>query len=321
MQKLRILNILKILQEESNENNRFTANMLIKKLDRLGIKSERKTIYSDIEALTRFGIDIINRNGYFIGSRQFENAELKIITDCINSSHFITEKKTRSLIKKVEGLTDIHSAKALHKQAYTTDFIKTSNEGIYYNVDILQTAIEKGKKVSFKYFSYNVDKTKNYRNGGNSYTVSPFALVSTNENYYLLAHHSKRLGLTHYRVDRMTDLAISRTASVDIEEIMGREFNLSDYTKKMFGMYSGELKGVKIKCDNSLINVVMDKFGEGVFLHPEGENHFVFSVNINVSPTFFGWVFTFGDGMEIVSPPEVKDEYYENLCKVMHKYK
>lgn len=320
-QKLKILYIYKILKEESDENHRFTATDLVKRLDALGIKAERKAIYNDIETLTQFGVDIISQKGYFIGSGDFELAELKIITDSINSSHFLTEKKTRSLIKKIQGLTDKYSAQVIGKQVFATDFVKTTNENIYYNVDILQSTIEKKKKVTFKYFSYNVDKSKNYRNGGNSYTVSPFALVFTQDNYYLIGHTPKRDGLTHYRVDRMVDIDVSKAKAVDLVDIMGEDFDMSAYTKKMFTMFSGKSQNVKIKCENSLINAVLDKFGENVFLYPEGKDHFVFNVNLNVSPTFYSWVFTFADKMEILSPTDVVEEYNEILCKVMNKYK
>ncbi len=321
MQKTKILHILKILTEESNENNRFTSPMLINRLSKLGIKAERKSIYSDIETLMQFGIDIINENGYYIGSRDFELAELKIIIDRINSSQFITEKKTRSLIGKLLKLTDKESAVLLHGQVYKTDFVKTTNENIYYNVDIIQKAIEKRKKVTFKYFSYNVDKSKNYRNDGNRYVVSPYCLINTEDKYYLIGHHPKREGMTHFRVDRMADIQISRRTACSLSELMGDEFSLSSYVKKMFGMYSGETKSIKIQCDNSLINVVLDKFGENVFLYPYDEKTFAFNININVSPNFFAWLFTFAEGMKILSPADVAEEYYEKLYKTMHKYK
>jgi len=321
LQKTKILYILKILTEESNENNRFTAQQLVKRLEKLNIKAERKSIYSDIEALIQFGVDIIYENGYYIGSRDFEIAELKIIIDRINSSQFITDKKTRLLIGKLLKLADNDGAKALRNQVFKTDFVKTTNENIYYNVDIVQKAIEKGKKVTFKYFSYNVDKSKNYRNNGNRYVVSPYCLINTEDKYYLIGHHPKREGMTHFRVDRMSDIQISKSTLRDLAELMGETFSLSGYVKKMFGMYSGETKSIKIQCDNSLINVVLDKFGENVFLYPYDDKSFVFNVNINVSPTFFGWLFTFGEAMKVLSPPEVVDEYYEKLYKTMHKYK
>lgn len=317
--KYKILYIYKILYEETNEHNRINAADLVKRLAALGIECERKSIYDDIETLRSFGADIVGSRGYYLASRSFENAELKILADSVAASHFITEKKSRMIIKKIAGLTDLDSAKLLRSSLYTAGTVKTTNERIYYNVDILQLAVNTKKRVSFKYFTYNIDKSVQYRNGGQPYTVSPYCLTFANDNYYLIAHNPRRKGLTHFRVDRITNVSLSPKKSRPVEEIMGADFSLSDYTKKLFSMFSGEKTTVKIKCDKSLINAVIDRFGEGVFLYPDGKDSFVFSVDINVSPTFFAWIFTFGDLMQILSPESVRDKYISRLKSILNK--
>lgn len=317
--KHKILYIYKFLFEETNENNRLTTDDLIKRLNALGISCERKSIYSDIETLRSFGVDIENGRGYYIASRKFENAELKILADMISSSHFITEKKSRAMIEKLESLTDIHSARLLENRYCSAGRPKTENERIYYNVDMLKTAIDLQKRVSFLYFTYDVNKKIKYRNGGMPYRVSPYCLMFSDGNYYIVAHYPGHSGLTSFRVDRMTDIVQLRRRVRDITEIMGKGFSLSEYTKKMFSMFAGERTTVRIRCDISLINAVIDRFGNDAEIYPDKKDSFVFAVNVNVSPTFYAWLFTFGDKMEIISPQRIRKEYIDRLTGVLNK--
>ena len=323
-QKSKILYLLKMLLENTDEEHKLTMKEILDILSATDIKAERKSIYSDIEELRQYGIDVIcqrgSNGGYYIGTRDFELAELKLLVDSVQSSKFITKKKSNELIKKIEGLTNKHSAKELQRQVYVYDRVKTLNETIYYNVDTLHNAISDNLKIAFKYYEYGIDKKKKLRNNGQDYIVTPYSLSFSDDNYYLIAHYPKYENLTHFRVDRMAEIRILDERNTNIRAITSANFNLGDYMKKTFDMFSGETQMVQIECENRLINAVIDKFGEEVSVRKLDDEHFIFTTNINVSPTFYAWVFTFGNKMKIVSPITVVDEFKNSLNYVVGKY-
>ncbi len=317
-QKLKILYLMKILLEKTDEENSITLNQMIAELERYGIAAERKSIYDDIEALRRYGIDIATRKtkttDYFVANRLFELPELKLLVDIVQSSKFITHKKSNDLIKKIESLTSIHQAKKLQRQVYVANRVKTMNELIYCNVDTLHTAISENCQISFKYFEYNIEKKKQFRYSGQAYIVSPYALSWVDENYYLISHYPKNPDLTHFRVDRMTEIKLLKEPRRDLSEIIGeKSLDIAEYSKKVFNMFGGEEETVKLQFDNSLVNVVIDRFGKDVSLEKADENHFNVRINVAVSATFLAWVFQFGNKVKILSPDGVIEKYREML--------
>ena len=232
--KLKPLYIMKILLEKSDEEHPLTVNDIIYELAFYDIPAERKSIYSDIELLITFGLDIIcqkdRSNKYFVGTREFELPELKLLVDAVQSSKFITHKKSDELIKKIEKLTNIHEAKNLHRQVIVNDRVKTMNESIYYNIDSLHKAIQSEKMVYFRYFDFTVEKKIQFRNEGSPYHVSPYALTWADENYYLIAYHEKYKDISHFRVDRMTDIEVSDDDRPIIEDY--KDFNLNYSLKR-----------------------------------------------------------------------------------------
>ena len=315
-QKLKILYIYDILMRETDEEHPLSAKELIERLNVLGVSAERKSVYSDIEALKLFGADIESAaRGYYIASREFELPELKLLADCVSASKFITEKKSEKLIKKIESLASRHDAAKLQRQVFITDRIKLGNEGIYYNVDTISEAINNDKKISFGYFEYDADKKKRFRNGGRDYVVSPYSLTVSDENYYLISHSPKHEKLTHFRVDRMNAIKILDEARTPVEDVMGKGFSIGEYSKKVFSMYSGESMRVTLLCENSMVNPVIDRFGDRVFIEKNGDGSFKVSVNVDISPTFFAWVFTFAGKIKIISPQSVVESFNETLKK------
>lgn len=321
-QKLKMLYLMKILLEKTDDENTITLNEMIAELERHGITAERKSIYDDIEALRQYGIDITTRKtkttDYFVANRLFELPELKLLVDAVQCSKFITHKKSNELIKKIESFASVHQAILLQRQVYVANRVKTMNEGIYYNVDKLHTAIAENKQVSFKYFEYTVDKEKRFRKNGEKYIVSPYALSWDDENYYLVTFSEKYYDFTHYRVDRMSDIEIinePRTKLPDEEQ-----FNIAEYSKKVFNMFGGEEEMVKLQFDSSLVNVVIDRFGKDITLEKVDENNFVVRVNIAVSSTFLAWLFQFGDKVKILSPESVVKRYEDNLKAIIAQY-
>lgn len=321
--KLKPLFIMKILLEKSDEGHPFTVNDIIKELLYYDIPAERKSIYSDIELLVGFGLDIIcekdRANKYFVGKREFELPELKLLVDAVQLSKFITHKKSEELIKKLEKLTSVYEAKELHRQVIVNDRVKTMNESVYYNIDALHKGIQSKKKVRFKYFDYTVDKDIKFRNEGKPYLVSPYALTWSDENYYLIAYHDKYKDLSHFRVDRMVGIELceeERPINEDLDE-----FNIVDYSKKVFRMFSGETERVELEFDNNLVNVVIDRFGKDVRIHTKTDRSFRIAVEVVATNTFFGWLFMFGGKVRIVGPEVMKTKMFSIIEEIVENNK
>ena len=305
-QKLKLLYIRDYLERNSDEAHPVGAQELIDMLARHGIDCERKAVYSDIRALQDFGLDILNRRGknggYYICSRNFELPELKLLIDAVQSSRFLTEKKSRELIGKLLRECNRYDESLMHRDVVIDRRVKSMNETIYYNVDAIQDAISRGVQIGFRYFDWGMDGKRHYRD--KHYQVSPYGLCQDNENCYLMAH-SPRYGVTHYRVDRMSDLVITEERRVPCPELTGSR--LVEHANQLFQMYSGDSVGVKLRFHRSMVNAVVDRFGHDTMLIPDGDDHFTFVVEVAVSPMFLSWVIGFGDKAQILYPPQVVD--------------
>ncbi len=307
-QKLKLLYLLQYLNRQSDERHPVSVADMIAELARHDIAAERKSIYDDLEALRSFGADIVQlrgrRPGYYIGQRDFELPELKLLVDSIQSSKFITEKKTVSLIRKVESLASVHDARLLERQVYVRSRVKSMNESVYYNVDEISGAINRDRMIRFRYFEFTVEKERHYRRGGACYTLSPFALMWDDENYYMLAWDAEEARMKHFRVDKM-----SAIAALDMPR-QGKaafaETDMSAYSKKVFGMFTGEESAVRLRFANHLAGAVIDRFGKDVMLVRDGPDAFTVTADVVVSPQFFAWVFGFGTEAEILGPDAVR---------------
>ena len=319
-QKLKILYILDYLQKNSREENPVTAGQIISELDRShNIRCDRKTVYSDIAALQDYGVDIISipgkNGGYYIGSRNFELPELKLLIDAVQSSRYLTEKKSRELIEKLCAQCNEQDARLIRRNVLVSGRVKSMNETIYYSVDAIQDAITQGKQITFRYFDWDLGGKRKYRD--RTYQASPYGLCQDNENCYLLAF-SERHGITSYRVDRMTDIAITDIPRIPCPELTGPK--LMEHANRLFQMYSGDTTDVKLRFHRSLINVVVDRFGKDVMLIPDGTEHFNFTVKVAVSPMFLSWVIGFGDKAKILFPQSVADACKELCLSAMKQY-
>ena len=320
-QKLKLLYIMKLLMERSDENHPISVNEIIQELEANAITAERKSIYSDIEALRHFGLDINQQRGanggYYVASREFELPELKLLVDSVQSSKFITEKKTMSLIKKIESLASTYEAQLLHRQVYVKNRIKNMNESIYYNVDEIHNGIATDCKIYFKYFEYSVSKERICKHNGAKYCISPFALTWDDENYYMIGYDSSAGIIKHFRVDKMMDISISN------EKRDGREqFNLdlAAYSRTHFGMFTGNEARVILEFSNSLSGAVIDRFGKDITLIPEDGEHFRINTEVVVSPQFFGWLCGFGDCVRIIAPESVVLQMKDHVSAINELY-
>ena len=319
-QKSSLLYILDYLERESDENHPITADRLISMLSSHRIKVERKTIYTDIAALKDYGVDIVTLRGkgggYYLASRIFELPELKLLIDAVQSSRFLTLRKSRELIDKLCRQCNRHEASLMHRDLVIDRRVKSMNETIYYNVDAIQEAIAQNRQITFRYFDWDLDGSRKYRD--RDYQASPYGLCQDNENCYLLAH-SQRHGVTHYRVDRMTDIRVTSDNRIPCPELTGA--NLTTHANQLFQMYSGQTQRVKLRFHRSLINVVVDRFGKDTMMIPDGDDYFVFSVDVAVSPLFLSWVMGFGSKAKILHPQSVIDQCVLLCEKIMSQYR
>ena len=323
-QKLKLLYLAKILKEETDETHGLTMPEIIARLDAYDIEAQRKSLYQDIVALNNFGYDIVKqmdgyRTYYHMVSRDFELAELKFLVDAIQSSRFMTVKKTNELIGKLEALLSEHDARLLNRQVYVAGRVKSMNETIYYSVDKIHTAINENKQVTFQYFRWNVDVEQELRHDGEKYKVSPWALVFDDENYYLIAYDDKEQKIKHYRVDKMLNLEVTMTKRKGAR--IFKNLDKAQYTKKCFGMFGGEEERVVLRCHNDMANVIIDRFGIGTRLMKVDDEHFEVRVDVQISDQFFGWIIALGDGVEIVGPEDVVEKMADIAMRLGKTYK
>jgi len=318
-QKLKLLYIKELLEMQSDENHPINVQQIQNYLTAHEITAERKAIYNDIQCLQSFGMDIIHKpgrnGGYFLASRDFEMPELKLLVDAVQSSRFLTSKKSMQLIEKLSRMVSVHDAGHLKRQVVVSGRVKTMNESIYYNVDQLHEAIAQNATIQFHYTEWGLDGQRHHRPG--LYEASPYALIWDDENYYLVAH-SQRHGITHYRVDKMAD--ITATGQKRILTPEAKKLSKASYGKNVFGMFGGETTSVRMRFHKTLVGVVIDRFGPETMLIPDGEDHFIFTMDIVVSPLFLGWLAGFGDRAKILSPQCVIDQYVALLGPSVRQY-
>ena len=322
-QKLKLLYLARYLLRSSDEAHPATVAQMIGYLAMQDIAAERKSIYDDMEALRLFGLDVQtvrmgSATGYFIGERDFQLPELKLLVDAVQSSKFITERKSLELIRKLESLASEREAQELHRHVYVRGRIKTMNESIYYNVDELQSAIDSDKAITFKYFEWDREKRRVWRHDGKRYAVSPWALMWDDENYYLLAFDYGTGQMRHYRVDKMASIALGETARLGREAF--EKLDMAAYTNTHFGMFSGDVQPVRHSFENALAGPVIDQFGADVSLVPLDEDHFSVTVNVAVNVQFFGWLSSFGTRARILAPASAAGEMARHLRTVAALY-
>lgn len=307
-QKGKLLYLAEIFHRETDEAHGLTLAELTERLAAYGVQAERKTLYADMEELRRCGLDIDSwKEGreyrYRLASREFELPELKLLVDAVESSRFITEKKSTALIKKLGHLTSTAQAEQLNRRIYMGGTPKPENESIYYNVDTIHNAVQKKQQITFQYFEYTPKKEKVLKHDGYKYRFSPYAMIWNRDCYYAVGWSEKHGKIAQFRVDRMT--AVEPLEQTAVQTL---DFDPAEYVRKVFGMYPDDLCTVELLCDNEVMRSVIDRFGENVQTETVDEQHFRATVEVAPSPPFFSWVFTFSGKIRIVSPAAVLEE-------------
>lgn len=314
-QKTKILYILKILSEETDENHPLSAAQIAERVSGYGISCERKSVYTDLDELVEFGYDIIRtRQGAYMGTRKFELPELKLLVDAVQSSKFITEKKSGELIAKLGTLASRYEGEQLKRQVFVKGRIKTMNESIYYNIDAIYEGMERNCQISFFYFNWNVKKEMEPRRNGERYVVSPWFLRWEDEKYYLIGYEEKDSSMKHFRVDKMRQIEVLEQEREGKKEASGMD--IAAYGRQAFGMFQGKREIVTLRVKNELAGVLIDRFGQEVWMHPVDEDHFHARVDVMVSNQFFGWLAGLGGGARIVEPAWVEKAWRELLSKL-----
>ncbi|MEF9942529.1 MAG: WYL domain-containing protein [Lachnospiraceae bacterium] len=322
-QKLKLYYLMKIMLEKTDDGHYITMPEIIAALDQYGVSAERKSIYTDLVELEKIGVDVIGEPfgktyRYHVGNRQFELAELKLLVDAIQSSKFITARKSNELIHKLETMCSEYEAKELQRQVYVSGRVKTMNESIYYNVDYIHNAISHNRKISFQYFQWNTKKQMEPRHNGEYYHISPWGLSWDDENYYLIGYDTEHQMIKHYRVDKMVKIKMSEETRDGKKEF--KEFDVAAYAKKSFAMYGGKEETVKLLMDNCFVGVVIDRFGKDVHMIPMNENQFTTTVDVAVSRPFISWVFSLGPGATIIGPESVVKQVKEEIQRLTTQY-
>lgn len=322
-QKLKLYHLAQIMLENTDDNHYITMPEIMSALEAYEVTADRRTIYADLKDLEALGIEVEGEPvgggyRYHVVERPFELPELKLLVDAIQSSKFITERKTNALIRKLEKLVSKYEAMKLQRQVYVSGRIKTMNESIYYTVDTIHNAISENRKIRFQYFQWNVKKEMELRHDGAYYHISPWGLSWDAENYYLIGYDSEARKIKHYRVDKMLRLQMSDEKREGKEHF--KKLDMADYAKKSFGMFGGREEKVKLLVENTLAGVIIDRFGKDIMLIPSDEEHFTVNVDVHVSTQFFGWIISLGERVKILGPEEVVAQMKEEIQRLARQY-
>jgi len=322
-QKLKLLYLLDMLREQTDEEHGLSLSQIqtmLQKQMRLEKQPDRKSLYDDFASLEDYGVEVVrdDNNQYHLLDREFQLPEVKLLIDSIQASKFLSEAKTRDLIKKLEKQCSHYQAATLHREVIIANRVKTMNNSVHYNVDAIHNAIAENKQISFQYFHHDIAKKKVYSGKGEKVFVSPWAMIYTDDNYYLLAFHTQKQEFRHYRVDRMDKV---EKAMYDRE---GQEafakVDMAEYTKYTFSMYRGDMQPVTMRFNNDMVDAVMDRFGRDVLMLKADDRHFEMTAVVSVSPQFFGWVFGLGNKAEIIRPDDVREQMKDALKNAFSKY-
>jgi predicted DNA-binding transcriptional regulator YafY len=320
--KLKIMYLMKILMDRTDETHDITLSEIEDALRTYGISAERKSLYSDIENLRLYGMDIIGIQydrtyHYKVVNREFELAELKLLVDSVQSAKFITEKKSNELIKKIESFASKYEAAQLDRQVKVNGRVKSENTHNYYNVDAIHEAISHNNQIQFRYFVWTVDKKMELKHDGAFYHVSPWALCWDDEKYYLIGYDNDAEKIKYFRVDKMTETSVVNAPRQGKSEFA--EIDMAEYTNRLFGMFAGDAQTVQLYCENEMANVIIDRFGKDIPIIKTDAEHFTVSVKVSVSQMFLGWIMAL-DGVKIISPDSVVDKMKERIMQLYRMY-
>ena len=326
-QKVKLLYIIKILTEFTDEQHPLSATEICDRLAAYDITAERKAIYDDINCLIDFGYDIVQtrvpKNGYFLASRDFELPEIFLLSDAVRTAKFISEKKTRELTKKLDKMLSVHQAKNGLRGIYIDSSSKTHNEELFYNIDQINSAIEQGKKIRFTYTKKILREGRQIITESKERVVSPYAMTWQFDYYYLIGNYDKYNNLMNLRIDRIHKVEITDEPVRHFSEVSDYRdsFDVADYTKKLFGMFGGNMQEVKLRCSNKILEQVTDRFGDSIFITNVTESTFDFTVKAAVSDALVTWITNYSNMIEVIRPEELRQKIVARAEDILKVYK
>jgi len=315
--RLKILHLLQLLKEETDQDHGVSMTRILSYLDHHGVSAERKSIYRDIATLQDFGYEVEKNRArpveYCLVNRSFDIAELKLLVDAVQSAHFIPEDMTDTLIRKLESLTSKSRATELRRQVHYAGHVKTENDHVYYTTGTLHDAINHNKRVTFTYIEHTVEKGTKARRAGQCYEISPYALVWNDDKYYVVGYYERYSKVCNFRVDRMKSVTCTKVNNLPKPE----DFEINNYIKNEFGMYTGETVSLDIRLTNNLMNPLMDRFGTSIPVNRDGPDHIIAHIQASVSPVFYAWLFQFGNSAQIMRPARIAEDYRKMVREVL----
>lgn len=321
-QKIKLLKIMEILRQETDEEHPMTKVELAARLVAMNVSCSPRSLIRDIKLLNEQGYEIMERlmgheKGYFVCDRSFSVPELKILIDAVQAAGFVTEKKTGELVDKIAALGGSHRAAILKGNIVKFNTRKHTNETIYYTVGFIEDAIQRNKKIIFRYFDLDENGQKVYRRDGHHYVVEPVALVFNEDNYYLIVYSEKHDGTANYRVDRIDSVEIIDDPISDKARSLRRK--VARYTEEAFKMFNGQPETITLRFTDKLIGPVLDKFGEVTKMTRVDDHTIEATVQVRIAPTFWGWLFQFGTDMDIMEPEALKEEYKNKAAELLNR--
>ena len=325
--RLKLIALLDIFNKKTDDDHSLTAAQLCEELGKVGIDAERKSVYRDIEALISYGFDINkaqnSKHGFYMATREFEFPEVRLLVDAVSSAPFITEKKTNDLIKKLKTLLSDYQAEQISNQIKIKNRIKYKNEEIYYNIDSIHRAIENNKKIKFIYYHRRILNGTASLDNGKEITVSPYALVWSNDKYYLIANNEKYDSVSNFRLDRIKSVKITKESVRPYEEVTDSDtnFDVSEYLKKSINMFYGEQNTIQLVCKKEFVEILVDKFGTNINLYNKDENNFLAVINVYLSEGLIEWLIQHGDKVFVLSPESLKKSVLTKIKNINDTYR
>lgn len=325
-QKLKLLYTLDILKKYSDEEHPLNSEQIAEKLLENGIEAERKSIYSDISSLTDYGYDIIKasgkQRGWFLGDRELEIPEIYLLCDAVRSADFISAKKTRELLSKLNGMLSVFEAKRRKNAVFFTESAKCENEEIYYNIDKISRAIEEKKQITLMYSQRAFSSEREFEKDKKEMQISPYALTWNDDHYYVIGNYSKYNNLLHLRLDRINTVNITEVPMRHFSEVSEYKdfFDVADYTNKLFGMHSGVLTEIELQCKKTILEPVLDRFTENIFMKKVTDTEFSFSTKAMLSEALVTWILNYGSNITVTKPEELREMVKKRAMDVLKNY-
>ncbi len=326
LNKIKLLFLHDIFTRQTDKDHVYSANELCDLLLEYGISCERKSIYSDIDALKEYGMDIVNvrspKRGYYLNERKFDTAEVRLLIDAVQAAKFISSRKTKALIYKIGNLLSEFQEEELREQIYVESSFKSEKEDLYEIIKLLDNAIKRSKQVQITYAKRKLENRYLKKSEGKVFLINPYSLLWSNDHYYLVCNNDKYSNLMHLRLDRISDVKLLDSASKHFSKVSKytEKFDTADYSNKIFNMFTGESGEIELCCDNRIIDDILEKFGEEIPLKIFDENHFVFKADVELSNGLISWIMQYGSDIKVLSPKKLSEAIVEKTKEILSVY-